>query len=145
MPEQPGQAEHPAHAVESSRPTPRHRPSGRRRALASGGVLALAAGVAAAASTFGADPGATGGPVGTLGTTAPVSFRTFDNCSSLLAYYRSNGQRLVTAYGLPGSGPMMAIGAAERRLAVADAPAAASPAPGPAGSPDTTSAGGTNV
>ena len=94
---------------------PTRRPaSTRTRTIASGGVLALAAGLAVAASSLGSAGSGTssgsggfgGAGVTPLGRTAPVSFTTFRDCGSLLGYYRSHAGPLVTPYGLPGAGPI---------------------------------------
>ena len=76
-------------------------------------------------------PGATSAP-----RFSPVAFRTFGDCTALLAYYREHAAKLVGPYGLPGAGYGV------RELAVADsARAAAGAAPVPSAK-DTT---GTNV
>jgi hypothetical protein len=127
---------------------------GRRpgRMAVSGGVLALAValGVTATSLGRGGDPAPgsdlVGGGTPALDRTTPIAFRSFDDCGTLLGYFRSNAGRLVTANGLPGSGGPVVV-MSERAMAPG---AAVGGAPVPAAAPasgavDTATGSGTNV
>ena len=119
--------------------------SPRTRVLAAAGVLGLAVAAGVTSTRLQGTTIIDSGPAPLRVT--PIAFRSFDDCGGLLRYFRSNGGKLVTPYGLPGD---VGFG---RDIAVAtesSAGTAAGGAPVSAAAPatraaDTTSASGTNV
>ncbi len=106
-------------------------------------ALVLAVGVTAAVAV-----GTRGGSDAGLGRIEPAAFQSFGSCSDLLGYLRSNAERLVGPFGLPGQPQVRAMGAVASAVgtdAAAGAPLAApgvAPGAAPGAAPGVQAGGG---